>query len=340
MKMKLKFLYVFLILVFFACSDNDSATGPDGNNADTIVKKFGQLSIEGVNIVDKNNQVVQLSGMSLFWSQWAPQYYNYETIKWLRDNWKCTLVRAAMGIESGGYLDNPDTEYRNVKFVVDACIELGIYVIVDWHDHHGENHLQEAIQFFDRISKEYGDHPNVIYEIYNEPLDVSWKDVLKPHQESIINIIRQNDPDNLIIAGTPNWSQDVEAVIGNEIDDQNVAYSLHFYTGTHGQWLRDKANLAITAGLPLFVSEWGLSEADGAGSIDYTETSKWQAYLEANNLSWCNWSVTNKDETSAAIRPTVPAVFGWDENDLSESGQFIRNYLITENGPIFNSLDN
>ncbi len=80
------------------------------------------------------------------------------------------LLRAAMGIESGGYLDNPEIEYTKVTKVIEACIKLGIYVIVDWHDHHAEDHLESAKIFFDRISKSYAEYPNIIYEIYNEPL--------------------------------------------------------------------------------------------------------------------------------------------------------------------------
>ncbi|MDX1701896.1 MAG: glycoside hydrolase family 5 protein, partial [Melioribacteraceae bacterium] len=282
-------LALALFVILISCSDSNGIIEQELDE-NTIVGKYGQLSLNGNNIVDKNGSAIALRGMSLFWSQLAPSYYNEETIKWLRDDWKCTVIRVAMGVEYGGYLDNSEMEYWKVVSAIDACINLGIYVIVDWHDHNAEDHLEEAKEFFKDISQKYGNRENIIYEIYNEPLDVSWTNTLKPYSEAIISEIRKNDPDNLIIAGTPNWSQDVEVVIGNQIDDDNIAYSLHFYTGTHRQWLRDKSDKALNAGIPIYVSEWGLSESDGDGIIDINETNRWTDYLEDNNLSWCNWS--------------------------------------------------
>ena len=339
MKNTIIILISFLALTLsLGCSNkSDNPVQPIVENQ-SIVNLYGQLSVNGKNIVDQNGDIVVLRGMSLFWSQWGGAYYNAETVKWLRDDWKCTIVRASMGIEGNGFLDNPEQEYAKVKTVIEACIDLGIYVLIDWHDHHAENHIEEAKAFFNRVSMDYGSYPNVIYEIYNEPLAVSWKDVLKPYSEEIINTIRSNDQDNIIVVGTPNWSQDVEDVINEQINSTNIAYSLHYYSSTHKQELRDKALLAINAGIPIFVSEWGMSEASGNGIIDMESLNIWAKFLEDNNLSWCNWSLMNKDETSAALLPTTQTLSNWSEAELTQSGKIIRDYLIRMNSPIFELL--
>ena len=339
MKNTIIILISFLALTLsLGCSNkSDNPVQPIVENQ-SIVNLYGQLSVNGKNIVDQNGDIVVLRGMSLFWSQWGGAYYNAETVKWLRDDWKCTIVRASMGIEGNGFLDNPEQEYAKVKTVIEACIDLGIYVLIDWHDHHAENHIEEAKAFFNRVSMDYGSYPNVIYEIYNEPLAVSWKDVLKPYSEEIINTIRSNDQDNIIVVGTPNWSQDVEDVINEQINSTNIAYSLHYYSSTHKQELRDKALLAINAGIPIFVSEWGMSEASGNGIIDMESLNIWAKFLEDNNLSWCNWSLMNKDETSAALLPTTQTFSNWSEAELTQSGKIIRDYLIRMNSPIFELL--
>lgn len=332
--MKKLFSLFMITILLVSCGDSGGATEQTNENS-TIVGQHGQLSINGTNLVDKNGELIALRGMSLFWSQWGGEYYNEETIKWLRDDWKCTVVRVAIGVENGGYLDNPYLEYQKATAAIDACIKLGIYVIVDWHDHHAESHQYEAISFFNNISKTYGDVPNIIYEIYNEPLNVSWNNVLKPYSQAVVNTIRANDSTNVIIVGTPNWSQDVDAVINNKLMGENITYSLHFYTGTHREWLRDKAIKAMNAGVPLFATEWGLSEASGTGVIDLVESGLWLDFLEQNNLSWCNWSIINKDESSAALLPNTSTLSGWDSNQISESGNMIRDYLIQKNSSLF-----
>jgi len=328
---------IILISLFgtLACNNSNEITEKNNSVESTIVEKHGQLSINGTNILDKNGNIFVLRGMSLFWSQWGGNYYNEQTIKWLRDNWKCTVIRVAMGVENGGYLDNPNEEFQKVISVIDACIKFDIYVIIDWHDHHAENHINEAISFFHNISLKYGNIPNIIYELYNEPLAVSWNNVIKPYTQTVTNTIRKNDCDNIILVGTPNWSQDVDNIINNKINDKNLAYVFHFYSSTHKLELRNKAITAINAGIPIFVSEWGLSEASGDGNINLVESKLWTDFFELYNLSWCNWSIMNKDETSAALLPSTESKSGWSESQLSQSGKIIRNYLIKENSSLF-----
>ncbi|HOK52757.1 MAG TPA: cellulase family glycosylhydrolase [Bacteroidales bacterium] len=123
-----------------------------GQVTPTPVEKHGFLRVDGNRIVDQHGQVVQLRGMSLCWSQWFPRHYNYETVKWLRDDWHCDVVRAAMAVEWDGYLSHPDLEQGKIETVVHAAIELGIYVIIDWHDHHAHRDVEAAKKFFGETS--------------------------------------------------------------------------------------------------------------------------------------------------------------------------------------------
>ena len=147
----------------------------------SIVDKFGNLSVKGSYIIGQKGDTVQLRGMSLFWSQWMPQYYNAGAIKWLKEDWKCTVVRAAMAVQMGGYEVSPNTEMANVSKVVDAAIANGIYVIIDYHSHEAHKNIPMAQKFFKQMAQKYGKHPNVLYEIYNEPLkDTDWETQIKP----------------------------------------------------------------------------------------------------------------------------------------------------------------
>jgi len=328
------FLIIFLIIIF--------STKLYSQTSKTVVDKFGQIRVEGNKILDKNGNPVILRGMSLFWSQLMGKYYNYDCIKWLRDDWNCTVVRAAMGIEEAdgkmGYIENSEAEFEKVKNVINACIDLGIYVIVDWHDHNAHKHPELAIKFFKQIAELYGDKPNLIYEIYNEPMKVSWKDDVKPYAEAVIKSIREIDSDNLIIVGTTTWSQDVDIASDDPLDFDNIAYALHFYSASHKQELRDKAKKALDNGIAIFVSEFGTCEYTGNGYLDYEEVEKWINFMEENKLSWCNWSIADKKETSAALKVDNKPNGNWKESDLSESGLLIRNKIKSLNKTIFDSL--
>lgn len=299
----------------------------DGNAVDY----FGALKVVGNKIVGKDEKAVQLRGMSFFWSQWIGKYYTKECVKWLKNDWNCNIVRAAMAVEEGGYLTNPVAEKKKVFDVVDAAIEQGLYVIIDWHDHNATKHLKEAKDFFTEVAQKYGDKPNVIYEPFNEPLQISWSAAIKPYHQAIIDTIRRYDADNLIICGTPTWSQDVDIAANDPLVGMNIAYTLHFYSGTHKQSLRDKAKIALNKGVALMVTEFGTTDASGDGAVNQTETNTWWAFLDENKISWCNWSLADKVEGSAALRPNASVSGGWTVAQLTESGYFIRNEVKTKN---------
>lgn len=294
--------------------------------AETPVERHGALRVEKGRLVDVHGKPVTLRGMSLFWSQWIGKYYNGGAIGWLADDWKVDVVRVAVGVEPDGYLAHPGRETARAERAIDAAIAKGLYVIVDWHAH--QPHPAEAAAFFERIARKYGDTPNLIYETWNEPLDKhGWAAVVRPYHMAVIPRIRAIDPDNLIVAGTPAWSQEVDIAAADPLPFSNLAYTLHFYAGSHRQELRGKARKAMDLGACLFVTEWGTAAADGDGGLDEAETRLWWDFLEANGLSHLNWSITDKVETTAALKPGAAATGGWPDNMLTPSGRLVRERL-------------
>ena len=299
--------------------------------AQTPVGKFGNLRVQGNRIVNQSGLPVSLAGNSLFWSNagWGGEkYYAGNVVGWLKNNWNASVVRAAMGVdEAGGYLENPAREKAKVKTVVDACIAAGLYVIIDWHTHHAEQHQAEAVAFFQDMARTYGNTPNVIYEVYNEPLQVSWGGVVRPYAQAVANAIRAIDPDNLIIVGSPNWSQDVDVAASNPLAGSNIAYTLHFYAATHKQSLRDKATAALSRGVAVFVTEYGTCEASGNGYIDAASTQEWMNFLKANQISHCNWAFNDKGEAASALVPGTNPGAAWSDSYLTTSGRLVKGYV-------------
>ncbi len=298
------------------------------SSSSTAVKPVGALHVEGSHLVNKKGETVQLKGVSTHGLAWYPQYVNEDAFKTLRDSWGINVIRLAMyTAESGGYCTDGDTS--KLKDLIDTGVkasnDLGMYVIIDWHilsDSNPAQNQSAAESFFDEMSSKYSKYDNVLYEICNEPQNSPWNTVIKPYAEDILKVIRKNDKDAVVIVGTNTWSQDVDEVIGNQLDDSNVMYTLHFYAGTHKDDLRNKAQKAVDAGIPLFVTECSICDASGNGGIDYDSAQAWLDFLNRNSISYAAWSLSNKDETSALIQSSCDKTSGWTENDLSETGQW------------------
>ena len=306
--------------------------------ASLVFADVSPLSVRG-NQVLAGGQPASFAGNSLFWSNtgWGGEkFYNANVVRWLKNDWNSKLVRASMGVEdANGYLQDPAGNKARVKAVVDAAIANDMYVIIDWHSHKAENYRPQAIAFFEEMARTYGKSNHVIYEIYNEPLQVSWSNTIKPYAQAVINAIRAIDPDNLIIVGTPNWSQDVDVASRDKLSGTNIAYALHFYAGTHGQQLRDKAQTALNNGVALFVTEWGSVSANGDGAVAEAETMAWVRFMKEKGLSNANWALNDKAEGASALIPGASPQGGWSNAQLTRSGTLAKQIISTwaGNGP-------
>jgi endoglucanase len=289
------------------------------------VRLHGALSVRGTQLVDAAGAPYVLRGMSFGWHNYHPQFYNAGAVGWLASDWRCNVVRAAMGIEpEGAYLQNETLARRSVEAVVEASIRAGIYVIVDWHSHNVNR--EEAIAFFSEMAGRYGRYPNVIWEIFNEPDKESWPEV-KAYAEAVIAAIRAKDPDNIILVGSPHWDQDLDQPAASPIVGKNLMYTMHFYASSHKGWLRDRCDGALKAGIPIFISESSGTEATGNGPIDSLEWARYISWAEERHISWVVWSVSAKNESCSVLQKGAATEGGWLEKDLKPSGRIARNWI-------------
>jgi endoglucanase len=185
----------------------------------------------------------------------------------------------------------------------------------------------EAVRFFDEMSARFADYTNVIYEICNEPQESLFATVIRPYAEEIIPVIRKHDREAVIIVGTDNWSQDVDDVIGKQLEDANVMYALHFYAATHQEKLLKKAQTALDGGVPIFISECSICDASGDGSIDTEWGKKWIDFADENGISYFVWNLSNKDESSSILRPDASSLSHWQDSEYSETGLWFKNRI-------------
>jgi hypothetical protein len=318
-----------------AASETSSTPALDRSNdiQGSPLAVHGALSVKGADLMDAHGNPFQLKGVSTHGLAWFPQFVSEDSFKTLRDDWGANLVRLALYTdENGGWCTDGDQHVldNTIDTGVQAATNLGMYVIIDWHVLHDLTPVKyqaEAEAFFDKMSLKYADHDNVIYEICNEPNGgTSWQEV-KSYAEDIIPIIRKNAPDALILVGTPNWSQDINAAAQDPIQDGgNLMYTMHFYAATHKDDLRQQMASAHDSGMPVFISEFSIVDASGSGAIDYDSAEKWKTAINDRNISYAAWSLCNKDESSALLKPSAPAQ-GWTDDDLSDTGIWIRDMI-------------
>ena len=292
--------------------------------AATPVKKWGQLSVSGKNIVNKTGKKVQLKGISTHGIAWFPQYVNQDAFKSMRKLGANTIRLALYSDKNAGY---QKSLYNKVEEGVDAATKLGMYVIIDWHilaDGNPKTNAKEAKKFFKYFSKKYKNNNNIIYEICNEPNgNVQWKKDIKPYAKKIISVIRKNDKKNIIVVGTPTWSQDVDVVAQSPLSGKNIAYSLHFYAATHKEDLQSKMKKAYQSGLPMLVSEFSICDASGNGAIDKKSGAKWMKLLRKYKIGYVAWSLCNKAESASFIKPSITKTGNFTKSNLTKTGKWI-----------------
>ena len=309
----------------------------------TKYDKHGALYVNpNGKFVDHDGVVVQLRGYSTHGLSWYPQYVNRDFFAFMRDNWHVDAVRLAMyTAEENGYCvgdkENKDSLLKLIDKGVHAATELGLYVIIDWHilsDSNPLMYLEEAKDFFAKMAKRYHAYGNVFYEICNEPnVNCSWEDV-KQYAETIIPIIREQDPYGIILVGTPTWSQDVNLAYENPIKGySNIAYVLHFYADSHRDELRDKLKDAANHKLPMFVSEFGICDASGDGEGNEEQGKIWLNLLDKYDISYCMWNLGNRDESSASFIPSCEKTTDFTEEDLNPSAKWYIHELALRNKP-------
>jgi len=322
-----------------------AATGP--------VSYYGTLSASGNKIIGSNfgdSKPVQIRGISLYWScpSWekdTDRFWSAASVDAMVDVFKVDIVRAAMAAEGnagcgGDYQNNKSATLNRVKTVVDRAIERDVYVIIDWHSHIAHNQQQQVIDFFVTEMKSYHNVPNVIFEIYNEPINTQWT-AIKSFSDAVISAIRIAGANNLILVGTRNYAQEVHECGNTPVNDGNTACVLHFYAGSHqltsntmaGQRFQTAAENTLNKGKPIFVSEYGTVNSNGNGAVSAANADNWHAFMDQHKISSCIWSFSSLSEGSAIYLesftpPTTGSDAAWaNEGNMSANGKYILGKL-------------
>ncbi len=324
----LPMLWAGVISACAASPPGDSWSPPDPEDtvapAGSPVAVHGQLKVVGTQLVDQNDVPVQLKGVSSMWLNYESRSFSKskQALSFMRDNWKVSVIRAAMGSTP----NPPVSIAKKVDTIIRNALALGVYVIVDWHTETAVEQQEEAIAYFTDLATKYGAYPNVIWEPYNEPRGFDWPEI-KPYHQAVVDAIRAIDPDNLIVLGTPNWSQYVDVAAKDPVAGTNLLYTLHFYSCSHLEWLRARGDAAIASGAALFITEFGATHSDGGvPSTDPArdhyyvcedEANLWFDWMATNNISGVAWKLDACADSSCLLTSAASVNGPWTDDVLT-----------------------
>ena len=305
----------------------------------------GALHKEGTRIVDKNGYPVEIRGIG---THQLLQFTNIqtkkgiETLKYYGVN--CLRLTAYLedavrvksnGEMSYGYLNHVEETRARMDELIEWCVELGLYVIVDWHllatDGLMSRHIDEAKAFFEYFASKYKNCDNVIYEICNEPFgNDETLDTYMPCVKECYNIIRQYNATAIIVTGMKyDWTRDdmLNAFNTNGLTDMFM--SNHGYIGkmTDGDWV-DEAYRQQVEKYPIFCTEWGNAESTGDGQTNDSLAKRLLNTYHKYCMPHCFWKFTNQNMTCSALKYSDASWYddmyadgGWTYEDLSHNGK-------------------
>ncbi|MCI8338124.1 MAG: glycoside hydrolase family 5 protein [Lachnospiraceae bacterium] len=297
----------------------------------TPVSANGRLQVKGRQIVNQKGKPFVIKGVSTHGIAWFPQYVNQKAFASLKRRGVNTVRLAMYTEEYGGYCCSGKAKQKELKKLLDVGVKaakaLGMYVIIDWHilsDGNPLRHQSQAKKFFREIGKKYASYDNVLFEICNEPNggDGNWTNIRK-YAKAVIKTIRKVNKKAIVIVGTPTWSQDVDVAAQKPLAGKNIAYAFHFYGATHKEDLRNKLTGAVKKGLPILVTEFGISEASGNGKVSISQGNRWMRLLNKYKIGRVCWNLSNKAESSALLKNNCGRVSGWKSSDFTKQGRWL-----------------
>jgi endoglucanase len=230
------------------------------------------------------------------------------------------------------------TDYINnvLKPAVDYATSRNLYVIIDFHQIDnvvtGTNTSSaDAVSFWTQVAPVFKTYPNVIYEAFNEPIDASlngWTAAFQAAAQSWVTAIRVTaGAPNIIIVGSPTWSQHPEGAVTYPLTGGNLVYTAHTYPGNYpgnANAFQDNITTAVAA-VPVFISEWGYeigatSPFMELDTPDDTWATAFQTFVNGNGASWTAW---------VADPSWGPPMFTTG-GGLTDFGVFVQTWLATD----------
>lgn len=314
------------------------------------------LRVVGNELHTSDGKAVWLQGVAIPSMEWSAGGENIlKSIETVLTGWKANCVRLCVREHfwtgKGPYQNDGGMRYRQlVEDAVNACGTKGVYLVLDLHDYRAPQ--EKHAHFWKDVAARFKDHPSVIFELLNEPHDISWqvwrnggpvmdqktsvevaaenKQALVKFQsvgmQKLVDVIRETGAKNLIVAGGLDWGYDLGGILeGFALDDRGgngVMYSSHVYP-----WKSDWQGkfLEVAAKYPVFIGEVGADtqRMDFIPAERQEDPATWVpdmlGVIQKYRLHWTAWCFHPK--------ATPRVLLDWDYTPTPFWGVHVKNAL-------------
>jgi hypothetical protein len=324
------------------------------------------LKVAGTNLLNSHGEVVRLRGVNVASLEWTSDGNGRvpRSVAAAIHDWHANIIRLPLSQDRwfgrGPEQTDGGAAYRAlVHRLVDYCHTNRTYIILDLHwsdcNEWGRNIGQHSMPdtnsliFWRAFAPVFANNPAVLYDLYNEPHDVSWdvwlkggvvtdkpngaqanyppKTFLSVGMQTLLDTVRAVGARNVVVAGGLDWAYDFSGILhGHQLSDRHghgVIYANHCYDNKHQSVATWEAQMeAASARLPVIVSEFG----GRSGPSHEVPSDNWLLLvmnsLETHHWSWVAWNL----HTGAP--PSLIA--DWNYTPTANYGVYVKHALANE----------
>ncbi|THV36357.1 cellulase family glycosylhydrolase [Glycomyces buryatensis] len=278
------------------------------------------LQVEGNQLVNEAGETVILNGFNRTGTEW-PCIHGWGFIDGPSDDaaidlmasWEPNTIRVPMNQQCWlGYGETvPEWTGENYRAFIEDWVtrltDAGIYVVLDLHwsspgtePAEGQQKMADADNspdFWASVAERFKDNPAVLYDLYNEPHDISdecWRDGCTVDgweaagMQDLIDAVRSTGATQPVIVTCNGWGNGCGGYLDYRPTDPegNLVASVHVYeeTGCNLQECWDADVAPIAAEVPTFFGEFG----DAGCNHDWSDLLI--DWADSHDIGWTAWS--------------------------------------------------
>jgi endoglucanase len=279
------------------------------------------VHVDGNHLVDRNGAVVQLAGLNRSGSEYACAQgwgifdgpVDDQSIEAMT-TWRPQIVRVPLNEDCWLGINGVDPEYggdayrQAIKGFVGRLEAHGLLVDLELHlsAPGDELALEQQVMadadhspaFWRSVAKTFkGDHA-VLFELFNEPHDISWGCWLHgcrtdegwrtAGMQQLLDAVRSTGATNVVLVGGLVWSSDLSKWLANKPVDPTgqlaAAFHTYDFSGCNTQSCWDSTVAKVAKRVPVVMTEFG--ETDCAGGY----VGPLMDWADAHGVSYLAWT--------------------------------------------------